>query len=133
MEGNIPLSALSDQATNTEIFPNLNHSLISLDQLCDDNCIITLTKQDRIIKKNNKTILQGKQSTSGDKLWQIPFPQNPPVPPIPSCPQPTSQSIIIIIPRVDNRAHNLATYLHTACFSPTKSVFLQAIKNNFLT
>ena len=34
--------------------------------------------------------------------------------------------------RVDKKAHDLATYLHVACFSPSKSTFIKAIQNNFL-
>ena len=40
---------------------NLNHSLISLGQLCNDGCTVPL-------------IIEGKCSTSDDGLWDIPFP-----------------------------------------------------------
>ena len=42
LEGNIPPPTFSDNITNTKIFSYLNHSLISLGQLYDDNCIVTL-------------------------------------------------------------------------------------------
>ena len=35
--GNIPVPNLSSNATETKVFADLNHSLISLGQLCDDN------------------------------------------------------------------------------------------------
>ena len=33
---------------------------------------------------------------------------------------------------VDNKGHNLAIYLHAACFLPCKSTFIKAIQHNFL-
>ena len=48
IQGNISIPTLSQQATNTKIFPKLNYSLRSLDQLCDDGCIVTPTKHDLI-------------------------------------------------------------------------------------
>ena len=44
IEGNISILTLSQQATNSKIFPKLNYSLISLGQLYDVNCIVTLNK-----------------------------------------------------------------------------------------
>ena len=41
------------------------------------------------------------------------------------------QSLNIIL-RVDKKASDLASYLHAACFSPTKSIFLKVIQHNFL-
>jgi len=41
----LPIKGLSRQATTTSIFENLHSPLISLGQLCDDNCIVHLDKQ----------------------------------------------------------------------------------------
>ena len=84
-----------------------------------------------IVKKNNKIILAGNRSCSGDKLCDIHLPQQEHHNHIISCPSPTKHSINIIL-RVDKRAHDLATYLHASCFSPSKSTFMKAIQLNFL-
>ena len=62
------MPTLSQHATNTKIVPNLNYSLISPGQLCDDNCIIILTKHNLLVKKNNQIVLKRKRSISDNKL-----------------------------------------------------------------
>ena len=133
--GKLPLKGLSNTATETRIFNDLNHSLISLGQLCDDDCKVILTKKKLIAYKNNQKILEGVRSTSGDKLWDIPIPlPSPKTPPI-SIPTPksqqNSQSINIIL-RTDKKATDLAAYHHATMFSPTKHTLTQAIDRNFL-
>ena len=73
---NLLIPALSDSATNTNIFKNLNYRVISLGQLCDDHCVGVLTQDTLVVNKNNKQILRGQQGTTGDGLRDIPFPQN---------------------------------------------------------
>ena len=59
--GNLPIPELSAAATTTAIFPALtNSSLISIGQLCDDECTALLNKKEMKIIKNNKVIIQGK-------------------------------------------------------------------------
>ena len=127
---------MSSSAKRVEVFPHLNHNLISLGQLCDDKCTVLLDKnkliavQDADIKITGGTVvLEGIRSTSGDKLWDIPLPQHKSkLSSIPSSPK----SINVII-RKDKSKHDLIVYLHAACFSPTKTTFINAIKKNFLT
>ena len=83
------------------------------------------------MKKNNQIILKGNRGYSGAKLWDIHLPQQKHQNHIISYPAPTNHSPIIIL-RGDKKAHDLMTYLHTACFSPSKSTFIKAIQNNFL-
>ena len=72
--GQLPFSSeLSSNAKKTAIFPNLQHSLISLDQLYNDGCEILLNKKKLYAMKNNKIILQGTCSINGDSLWDIPI------------------------------------------------------------
>ena len=97
IEGIISIPSLSQQATNTKIFPKLNYSLISLGQLCDDDCIITRTKHKLIIKKNNHIVLQGNRSISGDKAWDIYLPQQKHQNHNISYPTPTQHSSNIIL------------------------------------
>ena len=70
----LPLSSsLRYPAKKTEVFDNLQHSLISLCKLCDDNCQVILDKKNRYAFKNEKLILQGNRSRSGDGLWDVPI------------------------------------------------------------
>ena len=94
------IPTLSQQATNTKIFPKLNYCLISLGQLCDDDCIATQTKHDLIVKKNNLIVLQGSWSISVDTLWDIHFLQQKHQNHNISYPAPTQHSLNIIL-RVD--------------------------------
>ena len=72
--GQIPLSnSLSKDAKNAQILPKLaSSSLISLGQLCDDDCIIMLHKKVMLAIKNNKIVLQGIRNPI-DRLWDIPI------------------------------------------------------------
>ena len=49
-----------------------NESLISIGQLCDDDCIAIFSKNDLNIFKNNKLVLQGKRNKTGG-LWNVPL------------------------------------------------------------
>ena len=58
--GNLPLSpALASEATETQAFSELKTPLLSMGQLCDDNCTVTLKKETLQVEKNNKIILRG--------------------------------------------------------------------------
>ena len=72
-EGTLPIkNSLSSCAQKVTILPHLkSSSLISLGQLCDDNCQILLTKKNLFAMKNEKLILQGYRNYS-DGLWDIP-------------------------------------------------------------
>ena len=131
---------MSQKATNTKLFHKLNHSLISLGHLCDNNCIVILTKKDLTVVKNNETIMKGTRSTSGDGLWDIPIPpkiytyknaKNNTFSSNITYPKPTQNSLDIIL-RTDKRASDLAAYFYVASFSPVKHTFLNAIKHFFL-
>ena len=49
-------------------------NLISLGQLCDDGCTITLNRENMKVTKNNTTILKGIRNRK-DGLWDIPIPK----------------------------------------------------------
>ena len=112
-------------------------SLISLGQLCNDNCNIVLNKTKLFVLKNNQLLLQGYRNNQ-DGLWDIPLPQSPTplnssiTPLLPPQPTPSKEVLSVILRK--NQTHiDLVTYLHAACFSPVKSTFLRAIKNNHFT
>ena len=60
-KGQIPLSSLlSKEAKTAQILPKLaSSSLISLGQLCDDDCVIMLHKKKLLAIKNKEIVLQG--------------------------------------------------------------------------
>ena len=135
--GHLPLPELSSASTKTHILPDLqNSSLLSLGQLCDDNCIIHLTKQYLHVFKNNKLILTGFRNKN-DGLWDVPLPQSPALSsslsnPSPSSPPPTQSLNVIVKKSTTNR--DLAQYLHACAFSPCLRTFITAIrKGHFIT
>ena len=127
--GTLPLTTLlSTQAKEAHVFSELQHPLLSLGQLCDDNCDILLTKSKLIAKKNNKIILTGSRNKT-DGLWDVPMPQGPM---LQNDTAPIQQANIIL--RKDKTKMELAQWLHASCGSPSESTFIQSIKNgNFLS
>ena len=126
-KGILPIPGLSETAKTAHILPGLcSASLLSLGQLCDDGCEIVLSKNNIIINKNNITITTGKRNKQ-DGLWDVPFKTKQHTPTVPN----KSYSINIIL-KQNMAKKNLIKFLHAACFSPTKSTFLKAIKNGNL-
>ena len=68
---------LSDKAQNAFTLDDLKTgTLVSLAQLCDDDCIAIFSKYDVKILKNNNLIITGIRMTNG--LWSVPI-ESPPV------------------------------------------------------
>ena len=76
-EGLLPLSnKLSDAAKTVQILPKLtNCSLLSIGQLCDDNCWGLFNKKDLLLFKKKKIILRGKRNHN-DGLWDVTITSN---------------------------------------------------------
>ena len=72
--GNVLLSnKLSKTARQALILKNLqSSSLVSMGQLCDDDCTVVLTKNKLSVIKNNELILSGTRNRTDD-LWDIPI------------------------------------------------------------
>ena len=72
--GTIPLSnKLSTKAKEATVLPNLqSSSLISLGQLCDDDCKVLLDKKELNVYKDNQVLLRGYRNPT-DGLWDIPI------------------------------------------------------------
>jgi hypothetical protein len=123
--GHLPLSNLLTQnAKKAHVLRDLHSaSLISLGQLCDDNCNIILTKEHLTIFKNNQLIITGTRNQT-DGLWDIPLTKDNPD---------LRQKLNVIL--IKNKTkQQLANYLHGCCFGPNKKTFIQAIRNgNFIT
>ena len=127
--GTLPLDTqLSPQAREAHVFKELKQPLLSLGQLCDDDCDIILTKTKLIARKNNNIILTGYRNKT-DGLWDVPISQTPVLRNNTS----KIQRANIII-RKDKAKMELAQWLHASCGSPVASTFITSIKNgNFLT
>ena len=124
----LPTDVFSKAARNTAVFNNLqSSSLISLGQLCDNDCVIHLNKHELKVIKNQEVVMRGFRNQQ-DGLWDIPITRHHPNFPVLLSPK------LSVIIRKDKTKADLATYLHAACFSPTTDTFLKAIKNNhFIT
>ena len=116
--------SLTKQATTAHVFDNLtNTSLLSVGQLCDDDCTVIFDKVAMKIVKNGMTIIKGKRNTV-DGLWDIELPLQPLAP---------VQVLNAIIKKSTSHAQ-LADYLYACCGSPPLQTFLHAIKNgNMIT
>jgi hypothetical protein len=125
-------SSLSKSACKTHIFKDLqSSSLISLGQLCDDNCTVTLTKNLLRVTKNNQVIMRGIRNPS-DGLWDIPITTRS----ISNSSNHSSsfQHRANVIITKDKTKTELVKYLHACCFSPATSTFIKAVQNgNFIT
>ena len=118
--GFLPYRKLSsNEALKANILPNLKSaSLVSLGQLCDDNCDIALNKKSIRVYKNNKEIMQGPRNYS-DGLWDIHIPTQKGI---------TQQSMSVIIQKSKTK-RELVNFYHAACFSPSIPTFYKAVKN----
>ena len=127
-KGRLPIPNLSPQATKTANFDHLQNSLVSLGQLCDDNCSVHLSKHKLVAIKDNKILLQGTRSKSGDGLWDIPLPVPPSACHTPPQLHPHQPTMNIII-RKNQAKIGLIRYLHGCCFFPTKNTSIEAINH----
>ena len=132
-KGFLPLhNSLTDIGQKALSFPNLtNESLLSVGQLCDDDCVILFDKKKVTVKKDDKIILQGKRCHK-DNLYDIDLLQNHTTSDL--APSKTINHTINYIIRKDKTSSDLAQYLFATAFSPSMSTFQKAIKNgNFVT
>ena len=111
--------SLSKNATTANVLPNLQSaSLISLGQLCDDNCDVTLNKTSINVFKNKQKIVQGDRNPNNG-LWDIP---------IPISIKPKQHSMSVIIQKSKTK-QDLINFYHAACFSPSIPTFYKEVKN----
>jgi hypothetical protein len=115
---NLLITDLTYQAWQARILPGLVHnSLILVGQLCDNEYSVTFTQDQVTVSRNGKYVMYGSRDPKS-RLWQVNLKQKI-KPEIAQC----------------NHAHDnniqkdLINYLHAACFSPVKSIWIKAIKN----
>jgi hypothetical protein len=120
---NLLLTNLPPQARQAHILPGLVHnSLISVGQLCDNECSITFTQDQVTVSKNEKNVMYGSRDPKS-RLWRVNL-KHKFEPEIVQCNHAHD----------NNNQKDLINYLHAACFSPVKSTWIKAIKNgNFST
>ena len=71
------LPTLSSAAKVGHVIPNLSSaSLLSIGQLCDDDCLALFNKEKVFIFQQNKLILKGKRKHSNG-MWTDPVPIQP--------------------------------------------------------
>ena len=124
----IPLAAeLSSAGQVDHIFDDLKSgSLISIGQLCNDDCIALFTKYHVDIIKHHKVIIQGKRNPTNG-LWNIPL--SPPSQAA-SSPRSPSQPTTGRTHHANGAIRNaktkkyLAVFLHGCAFSPLPSTLL---------
>ena len=89
-----------------------NSTLISLANLCDDNCLALFTKYNVTIHKNNHVIINGKHLSNG--LWSLPIQPSPPL---------QVNGILCL----DQTKSELAAFHHATLGSPVPSTLLGPI------
>ena len=128
--GFLPIKSLSRAANKVHILPGIkNSSLLSLGQLCDDGCLVNLTKDKLLVYKNDLLVLKGFRNRN-DGLWDVPLPQ-------------TQQELynhhkvhaiihkkskLNVILKKSTTKSDLAQFYHACCFSPPKTTLMAAIK-----
>ena len=121
VQGQLPLSKkLSSTAQAAFVLDDLKTgTLISLAQLCDDDCIAIFNKYDVKIMKDNQVIIQGSRMPNG--LWSLPLLHE------------SSAHQANGILRTDKPKQELAQYHHASLGSPAPSTVIQAIRKTHLT
>ena len=119
-QGQLQLSpALTTTAQHAFVLDDLKTgTLISLSQLCDDDCIALFTRYGVKIIKNDQVIITGRRGDNG--LWSIPLTPAPPL---------QANGIL----RLDKTKQHLAMYHHASLGSPSPSTLLRAIRLGHLT
>jgi hypothetical protein len=119
---NLFLTDLPHQDRQAHILPGLVHnSLISVGQLCDNECSVTFTHDQVTVFRKGKEVMYGSRDPKS-RLWRVNLNQKL-KPDIAQCNHAHD----------NNNQKDLINYLHAACISPVKSTWIKAIKNGFFS
>lgn len=132
-KGYLPLNFLSASAKTAYSFPNLKTSLLSVGQLCDDDCDVLFNKNYMKVEKHGNVILNGIRNRT-DGLWDVHFNQDTEKnkPSLPSNAQVIPKANVIL--RHDQTKEELVAYLHGTMLFPTARNWIQKIRQgNFKT
>jgi hypothetical protein len=117
---NLLLTDLPHQSRQAHILPGLVHnSLISVGQLCKNECSVTFTHDQVTVSRNGKEVMYGSQDPKA-RLWRVNLKQNM-----------KPESAQCNDAHDNNNQKDLINYPHASCFSPVKSTWIKAIKNGF--
>jgi hypothetical protein len=117
---NLLLTDLPPQARQAHILPGLVHnSLISVGQLCDNECSVTFT-QDQVTVSKNGTNVMYRSRDPKSRLWRVNLKKKF-----------EPEAVQCNHAHDNNNQKDLINYLHAACFSPVKSTWITAIKMGF--
>jgi hypothetical protein len=116
------LADLTQQARQAHILPGLIHnSLISVGQLCDNECSVTFTHDQVTVSRKGKEVMYGSRGPKS-RLWRVDLKQK------------MKREIAQCIHAHDNNHQkDLINYIHAACFSPVKSTWIKAKKKDFFS
>ena len=133
-----PTKILSSQAKHAEIFPELHSSIISIGQLCDNECMVTFDKHKVIVSKNKDIIIEGYRDPT-NALWKFSLRH----------PDQNNKQANILEPHLCNHSRpmaprhprayhptpqqDLASFSHQILCCPTKRTLLQAIKYGYFS
>ncbi len=119
---------LSESAKVGHLFNELKSgTLISLGQLCDDDCVALFTKYDVKIYKNGQIIIVGKRNLTNG-LWNIPLAPKEQTPPtMHKNPPKTYCHAANGAIQNGKTKQDLSAFLHGSAYSPVPSTFLWAI------
>ena len=125
-EGQLPITQLDKNARKVHILPALtNASLLSIGQLCDNQCLAIFTKYHMYIIKYGHTLLKGNRNFM-DGLWDVPFDTTKDIAPKNVAKRHTINFLVR-----DKTSYELANFLHACAGSPSLRTFQQAINNIF--
>jgi hypothetical protein len=114
------LTNLPHQARQARILPGLVHnSLISVGQLCDNECSVTFTQDQVTVSRNGKDGMYRSRDPKS-RLWRVNLKQKM-----------NTKIAQCNHAHGNNNQKDLINYLHAACFSPVKSTWIKAIKMGF--
>ena len=114
---NLQVQNVLKQASGTDILPSFKHSLISVGQLCDDDCTAIFSKhQCTIYNKHNQPVVTGFRNHT-TRLYE----QH-----IPTYNNQNTHQTNATLPTTNLQEH--IKYLHQCAFSPTTRTWIQAVK-----
>ena len=126
-KASLPLpKGFTRQARLAYSFNNLKSgTLISIGQLCDDDCVAIFSKYDVKIIRNNKILIRGRRTDNG--LWKLPIGSNHAAPTTTSS---NNEHVANGVIQLDSTKRELAEYYGATLFNPVKSTIIHAINRH---
>ena len=124
----LQIPELSPTGSQAYLFPKLKSAnLLSIGQFCDDGCNVNFNKHEATVVKNGKTLLKGIRNNNNG-MWETPLPiatsHN-------HAPVPFTNAMANGIIKKETTVNDLINFFHAACFSPSTSTWINAIRRNY--